>query len=405
MKPMEPFERVWTTLNHEEPDRVPLYEGAIEPLDLSQGKAVIHFNPGILLFSTDVLKYSTHSAMKPLRKIIYSSINNKHILNLLKPSVKPVFNVMSKQYQKFGIDLMGFISGFPMILNHERVFSDFKVVNGKTVISPKGEIVTKISENFGAVSRMGFLRTPEDYNKYIDLDIDHPLNYFLVKPGIKAAKGKMALYFTIFGAASFEHLCEMFGFKTLFRLMIKEPNFIKRVVKEFSDFALSSVEQSAERGAKIFYMTNDMGEQGRPILSPRLYRKFFKESEKKFCNKVHEYGGKVIMHSCGNVMELIDDYIDNGIDALHPWQPYSGMDIFEGKVKWGKKITLIGNVSIEDMSIKGNEHKIIDYVKKLMDKVKPGGGFILSSSHSLVPTVKWRNYGAMLWAAKKYGIY
>mgnify|MGYP006282353595 CR=1 FL=1 len=398
---MKPFERVWMTLNHEEPDRVPIYEGSIEPAELTQGSPALYFQPGILFFPVDLLKYATLPLAKPFRKIAFKAMDNP---DFILPFIKPSFMEASKVHRRFGIDLMGFSGGLPQVLN-KKVFEDFSVVNGNTVLTPHGDVATKISDNYGAVSRFGFLRSPNDYNKYIEFDPDHKLNYILAKKGIEAAKGKIAIYFTVFGAAFFESLCEMFGFKTLFRLLVKEPNFIKRVVREMSDFALAQVDHLAARGVKLFYMSNDLGGNNRLIISPRMYRKYFKDAESKFCNKVHSYGGKVIMHSCGNSMELLSDLVEIGIDALHPWQPYAGMDIFEGKKRWGKDITLIGNVSIELLSQKGQKTNVVEYVKRLMNELKPGGGYIISSSHSIIPTVEWQNYVAMLWAAKKYGKY
>lgn len=398
---MQPFERVWTSLNHEEPDRVPIYEGSIEPASLTQGVPALYFQPGILFFPVDLLKYATLPLVKPLRKLAFKAMENPEFI---LPFIKPAFMEASKVHRGFGLDLMGFSAGLPKVFS-EKIFEDFRVVNGDTLLTPHGDVATHISENFGAVSRFGFLRSPEDYNKYIEFDPDHKINYILVRKGLEAAKGKIAIYFMVYGAAFFEAMCELFGFKTLFKLLIKEPNFIKRVVKEMSDYALAQVEHLAARGVKIYYMTNDLGGKKRLIISPRMYRKYFKEAESKFCEKVHKYGGKVIMHSCGNSLELVDDLIEMGIDALHPWQPYAEMDIFEGKKKYGKKITLIGNVSIEMLSQKGKHLEVIEYVKKLMSQVKPGGGYILSSSHSIIPTVNCKNYIAMLWAAKKYGKY
>jgi uroporphyrinogen decarboxylase len=398
-----PFDRVWKTLNHEEPDRVPIYEGSIEPPSLTQGQPELYFQPGLLYFSTDLMKIATLNFTRPIRNLIFQSLNKRYLLNAFRPIVQPGLMMASKLHRKFGIDLMGFSGGLPMILN-PKVLDDFKVKHGNTIMSPHDDIVTKISDNYGAVSRFGFLRSPADYEKYIQFDADSPANYFMVKPGLKAAEGKLALYFSVFGAAFFELLSDMFGFTTLFKLLVKEPQFIKRVVKDISDFACANVEHLSEEGAKLFYMSNDLGQNNRLMISPMMYKKYFMEGEKKFCQTVHKHGGKVLMHSCGNTIELIDTLIDVGIDALHPWQPYAGMDIFDGKKRWGKKITLVGNVSIE-MLTHGNRQEVVQYVKKLMQEVKPGGGFILSSSHSIVPTVKAENAIAMWWAAKKFGNY
>ncbi|MCP4760809.1 MAG: hypothetical protein GY870_03440 [archaeon] len=398
---MKPFERVWTTFNHEEPDRVPIYEGSIEPTDLTGTKNPITFQPGILQLPISSLELLTQSRAKPLWKTFKKF---SYHAEMLLPIVKMGLNGFSALYRKYDVDLIGFAGGFPMMLNLPRVIADFRVKNGNTIITPHGDIATKISDNYGAVSRFGFLRSPEDYYKYIELDPDNPINYFMTQSALKAAKDKIALAFSIPGSAFFETMSEMFGFNTLFRLLAKEPKFIKSVVKDLSDFACATLEYLLERGAKIFYMTDDLGYNNRLFISPRMYNKFFKEGVAKFCNKVHQYGGKVMMHSCGNVMEIMDTLIEVGIDALHPWQPYAGMDIFEGKKRWGKKITLIGNVPMEMLS-HGTRQEVVEYVKKLMEVCKPGGGYIISSSHSIIPTCKWENVYSMWWAAKKFGLY
>jgi uroporphyrinogen decarboxylase len=369
-------------MNHNEPDRVPIYEGAIEPYDLSQGKPELYFQPGILHYSTDLMNILTKPYAKPGLKITLKLMSHPEIII---PFVKPAFMASSRLHRKFGIDMMGFVGGLPMITN-PRLFYDFQVKN-KTIYTPHGDIATKISDNFGAVSRFGFLRSPEDYEKYMEFNPDHPINYFLVQPGLKAAKGKIALQFTIYGAAFFETMCEMFGFTTFFKLLKREPNFVKKVVKDLSDYAIAQVEYCTERGAKLFYLSDDLGENRGLLISPKMYQSFFLEGISKYCKTVHKYGGKVIMHSCGNAWELVDTLVNAGIDALHPWQPFANMDIFEGKRKWGKRITLIGNVPIELLSQEGKQKEVVEYVKKLIREVAPSGGYILSSSHSIIPSV------------------
>jgi uroporphyrinogen decarboxylase len=135
-----------------------------------------------------------------------------------------------------------------------------------------------------------------------------------------------------------------------------------------------------------------------------MYDQYFAEGVGKFCKTVHSYGGKVIMHSCGYTMNLVPKLIELGIDALHPWEPTAGMDIFEGKKKFGDKLCLIGNVNLETLT-RGTQRDVVNEVKTLMQNCSPGGGYILSSAHSVVPSCKWDNYIAMLWAAKKFGRY
>jgi uroporphyrinogen decarboxylase len=135
-----------------------------------------------------------------------------------------------------------------------------------------------------------------------------------------------------------------------------------------------------------------------------MYRKYFKAGVSRFCKAVHDGGGKVMMHSDGGVMDLVPDFIEAGVDALHPWEGAAGMDMAEGKRRWGDKLTLIGNVPIELLS-HGTPADVASYVTRLIRDVAPGGGFVIASSHSVVPTCNYENYKAYVLARMRGGKY
>jgi uroporphyrinogen decarboxylase len=396
---MSPEERVWATLNHQEPDRVPIYEASIEIKELLQGKPPLTITPGIMFFSPETVQFLSNSGMRlPFRFVL--KILQKP--DLLAPIGKLAFLQASWLHRQLGIDLMGFASGLPMVFN-PRIFEDFHVKNGR-VLASDGRLVAHTPKGGGASARNGFLQTPADFEKYMQFDPDHPLNYFLTRNVLKAAKNKIAAYFYVPGAAMFEFLCDIFGFETFFRLLIKEPRFVEHAVKAFNDYACATVEHLAEQGAQIIYMSDDLGQINRSLISPRMYKKYFHEPIKRFMRTAHRYGLKVIRHSCGNFQEFIPLFIEEGIDAVHPWEDTAGMDIFQAKKEWGKKLTIIGNVPIE-MLTRGTKRETVNYVKRLMHECAPGGGYFISSVHSVVSTCRWENYMAMLWAAKKFGRY
>jgi len=98
-----------------------------------------------------------------------------------------------------------------------------------------------------------------------------------------------------------------------------------------SEYTISVGEKIIEEGGEYIYMSNDLGLKGTSIISPRMFRELFKPSIKKFCNKIHNCGGKVLMHSCGYVMNLLPDFVEMGIDALHPIEKAAGNDIVDIK--------------------------------------------------------------------------
>ncbi|MHA1681091.1 MAG: uroporphyrinogen decarboxylase family protein [Promethearchaeota archaeon] len=407
MDAMDPKERVLTTFNHEEPDRLPIYEGTIELPELNQGRAV-NLHPGLLFYSAGVLRYLTAPWFRPFLHIYKKLLENGSTMSfLLTPMIKPVINGIIAPYVRLGIDMVTLVGGLPAVLN-PRIFEDAsfkKIGRDQVVFSPAGDVATRISgAGGGAVHRNGFLRSPADYDKYIEFDADSRLNTFLTGKIIKRTAGRIFTGFSVFGAAYFENLCELFGYETLFHLLLKEPVFIRKVVKDMSDYSIAVARRLLADGAQVIYMTDDLGQKGRMLISPRMYRKFFKPSIKKFCDAVHREGGKVMMHSDGYLLDVVPDLIESGVDALHPWESDAGMDIFSGKKRWDSMLTLFGNVPIELLT-RGTPGMVERYVMDLIRNVSPGGGYVISSSHSIVSTCKLENYLTMLKTVRKYGKY
>ncbi|MEX2730156.1 MAG: uroporphyrinogen decarboxylase family protein [Candidatus Sigynarchaeum springense] len=399
---MDPDARVLAALDHVEPDRVPAYEGAIEIPEIV-GSRPVNVEPGILFYPAALLRYMAAPWARPLRKLAFAAIQRpRAIATLLQPVVAPVFGSISSVYRRLRVDLMGAAGGLPVVLS-PRLFDDIRVLK-HAILAPAGDVATGLPSGHGAVDRRGFLRSIADYDKYMAFDADSIANTCLARKLIEFGKGRIALAFTVFGAAYFEHLCEMFGYETLFRLLVKEPGFIKRAVKDMSDYAVAVATRLLDNGARIFYMTDDLGQKQRPLISPAMYRRYFKQGVSRFCKAVHAGGGKVMLHSDGCVLDLVPDFIEAGIDALHPWEGSAGMDIAEGKRRWGDKLTLVGNVPVELLS-HGTPTGVDAHVTRLIRDVAPGGGFIISSSHSVIPTCKYENYRAYVLARVRDGRY
>ncbi|MCK4480408.1 MAG: hypothetical protein KAV01_07760, partial [Candidatus Lokiarchaeota archaeon] len=131
------------------------------------------------------------------------------------------------------------------------------------------------------------------------------------------------------------------------------------------------------------------------LISPQLCRITFKPA---LC---------AILHSCGDIKLLLDDIIRVGLDAIHPIEPSTAnpeYDIFKLNEKYKDKRCFLGNVSPQDLADK-EVNVIKNYTKKLIKKLAPEGGFILSSGHSINPSVTLENYLAMHNTLKKYGTY
>ena len=393
------FRRIKAAFEHEIPDMVPKYEGSIEIKELNpvfdgqlDVRALLFFSPQQL-----ALLHQFPFLISFLKRLIDRP-------SLFYPIARYAPKIISKLPREYNYDMFAYTSGIPMVFS-DQLFRNFYVDKSKRVIKDvKGRLVWKTSPE-GAHTRHGFIQTPEEWNKYMEFDPDHNGNYFLQRATLKTCqKLDIVPLLTVWGAAAFEELCSIFGFERLFRLLIKEKSFVKKIIKQLSDYAIETVEGVLQRGGEYIYITSDLGYRGRSLISPRMFRELFKPIITKFCNKVHEYNAKVMLHSCGNVVELLPDLIETGIDALHPIEKAAGNDILEFKKQFGQKITLVGNIPIPLLT-HGTPKETYDYVKWLIQNISIDGGHIISSSHSVTQWCKLKNFVAYYQAVEDFRHY
>ncbi len=115
-------------------------------------------------------------------------------------------------------------------------------------------------------------------------------------------------------------------------------------------------------------------------------------------------GKPIMFHSDGNVDELVPMLIEAGVDCLNPLDPY-GVDYRELKRTFGDRLCLSGNIDIEFPLAHGTPAEVEKDVKAHMEALKPGGGYICGSSHSIVNYIPHENFIAMLNAVHRYGVY
>ena len=140
----------------------------------------------------------------------------------------------------------------------------------------------------------------------------------------------------------------------------------------------------------------DLGYKTGPLVGPVMFRDLFLEANKARARRVKErFGKKVLMHCCGNIDLLMDQFIEIGFDAYQSIQPTAGMDICRLKRDYGGRITLWGGVAVENL-VGGTPEDVRADVRRAMECAKPGGRFMLGSSHSVAVGTKYDNYMAML---------
>ena len=149
---------------------------------------------------------------------------------------------------------------------------------------------------------------------------------------------------------------------------------------------------------------DDMGYNKGTMLSPALMRKFVFPWTKKLVEIAHSYDLPYILHSCGNLEEVMDDLIDDvGIDAKHSYEDKI-MPVPAFKRKYGSRIAVLGGIDVDFLCTRG-EDEVREYVSRVLDECMPGGGYALGSGNSLANYVPINNIHAMYEVGRTKGIY
>jgi uroporphyrinogen-III decarboxylase len=153
----------------------------------------------------------------------------------------------------------------------------------------------------------------------------------------------------------------------------------------------------------VAFIGEDIAYKNALLFSPSFLKKEFIPRLKRIIQAYHTKGIKVIFHSDGNLLEILDDLIECGIDGLNPLEPLAGMDIGKIKRRIGEKVVLIGNIDCSQLLPFGTTEEVKNEVKKTIEIAAPGSGFILASSSELHNEIPLENILALIGYGQKYG--
>lgn len=156
----------------------------------------------------------------------------------------------------------------------------------------------------------------------------------------------------------------------------------------------------------VVCVTDDLGFQDRTALSPEIYRKFLKPRHIQIYSAIKaRTKAKLFQHCCGSVYEIIPDLVEEGIDILNPIQPLA-RNMNAGKLlEFKDALCFWGGIDEQELLPHGTPEAIKDEVKRVLDILAPGGGFVPYASHVIQHDTPPENVMAMFEAVKEYGTY
>ncbi len=178
---------------------------------------------------------------------------------------------------------------------------------------------------------------------------------------------------------------------------------IAHIVEYFLEYN-RRVFEAAGSAIDIFMMGDDFGAQQGLMMRPETWRRFFRRGFAAYIELAHEYGLKVMHHTCGSVVDLIPDFIDCGLDILQSIQPQAaGMELAKLRRTYGRDLCFHGGIDIQGILPHGTPQDVRDHVRRQVDAAGDEGGYILCTAHNIQPDTPLENVLTLFEAYEEYG--
>jgi len=205
----------------------------------------------------------------------------------------------------------------------------------------------------------------------------------------------------------------MRGFEHFFLDLAAQPKFASALLDIITELKMHYWERALDSvGPNVLIVSeaDDIATQRGPMISPAMYRQFIAPRHRRlfeFIRRRAQAKVYIFYHSCGAVQELVPLLLEEGIDILNPVQVSAdGMDTAELKKRYGRDLTFWGGgVDTQRVLPLGTPAEVRDEVRRRIDDLAPGGGFVFNPVHNVQADVPPENYMAMWEAWLEYGAY
>ncbi len=379
---MNSRERVMCALSHQEPDRVPIDLGAT----------------------------------------IVSSIVKKTYVELKNYLGLPVEELKMLDY----VQQLPYLDD--ALLNRFEV--DFRLVQLPSATAP-GLNIFEEGDYYAFVDRWGSkLHMPKEgglYFDWVDFPIQEPTlaaldHYEWPRPDppeLNRALAEQAKYLYehtdfalvgsgVIGGGIFEQPARTMGMEKFLMALVSEPKFADRLMEKITDIYIESCNGYLDQVGpylQVFTYWDDVNTQTGWMIRPETYRKMVKPKQRRLVEAIKKKtDAKIFFHGCGAAYDLIPDLIDVGFDILNPVQVSArGMDTRKLKQEFGKDMTFWGGIDTQRVLPFGTPAQVADEVRRRIDDLAPGGGFVLAAVHNIQAFVPPENIVMMFDTAQQYG--
>jgi uroporphyrinogen decarboxylase len=194
----------------------------------------------------------------------------------------------------------------------------------------------------------------------------------------------------------YERLWAIRGMQNTLLDFLEHPYELTRLSRAILDHHIKAVRHFAACGVDGIFTSDDLGSQRALMMSPATFRRFLKPLYAELIAETHALGMHFWLHTCGNVMDIIEDFIEIGLDVIHPIQAHT-MDYCQVADRFGGRISFLVGIDVQHLLPEGTEEEVRTGVQEVARIFRrPEGGFLLAAGNGIMPETPLRNIRAFL---------
>ena len=248
--------------------------------------------------------------------------------------------------------------------------------------------------------------TLEDYKNFPFPRYDKPEHFDLMEEGIRSAHARGRAVSLCLAITLFEISWPIMGMEQFLAAMYTQPESVCYILDRMLEMRCYQARICSAMDPDVIFLGDDISMQTGMIMSPQIWRQFFKPRMRKITETIRSVNPAVPIayHTDGNPEAVVDDFIEIGINVLNPVQP-EAIDPAMAKERWGDRLAFWGGISIQHILPFGTPEAVRQEVKLRMETIGRGGGYLIGPSHMIEPEVPWENLVALHEAIDEFGYY
>jgi uroporphyrinogen decarboxylase len=206
----------------------------------------------------------------------------------------------------------------------------------------------------------------------------------------------------------YDMMQQLVGTEKLLVDMARGEPYVETLMDKCKDFALAVGKKLISMGVDGVWAGDDFGAQNGMIISPRMWRRYFKERYRQIYSELKAENPKILImqHCDGAVAPILNDWIEVGLEVFNPVQPnVPGHEPQDLKDKFGDRLSFWGAVDQQNLLPNGTPEEIEADVAQKIRILGAGGGYMCAPAHIIQSDTSMENVEAFIAAVKKYGVY